>query len=194
MIERWQKGEVVSSLKCFRVVNLTGARQCGKTTLAGMVPLSCAKRFTLDDDETRKAAKSDPYGFVARADGETVVIDEIQVCVATTESIPRVNLKLFLGLDAHVVHIAAVRTIVVEKIITAILKNDLCVVARHSLRPDPQHVSFMPSDGHLGLLCIHVSIKSLVILITIDNSRHGRFSLKWAPVSTPFMPGKTISF
>ena len=78
MIERWQKDEVLSSLKCFRVVNLTGARQCGKTTLAGMVPLASAKRFTLDDDETRKAAKSDPYGFVDRAAGETVVIDEIQ--------------------------------------------------------------------------------------------------------------------
>ena len=78
MIERWQKDEVVSSLKCFRVVNLTGARQCGKTTLAGMVPLASARRFTLDDEETRKAAKSDPYGFVARADGETIVIDEIQ--------------------------------------------------------------------------------------------------------------------
>ena len=78
MIERWQKDEVVASLKCFRVVNITGARQCGKTTLAEMIPFSSAKRFTLDDDETRKAAKSDPYGFVARADGETIVIDEIQ--------------------------------------------------------------------------------------------------------------------
>ena len=78
MIERWQKDEVASSLKCFRVVNLTGARQCGKTTLAGMVPLASAKRFTLDDEETRKAAKSDPHGFIDRADGETVVIDEIQ--------------------------------------------------------------------------------------------------------------------
>ena len=78
MIERWQKDEVVSSLKCFRVANLTGARQCGKTTLAGMLPLASVRRFTLDDEETRKAAKSDPYGFVARADGETIVIDEIQ--------------------------------------------------------------------------------------------------------------------
>lgn len=78
MIERWQKDEIVSSLKCFRVVNLTGARQCGKTTLTEMVPLSSVRRFTLDDDETRKAAKNDPYGFVDRAEGETIVIDEIQ--------------------------------------------------------------------------------------------------------------------
>ncbi len=46
MIERWQKDEVVASLKCFRVVNITGARQCGKTTLAEMIPFSSAKRFT----------------------------------------------------------------------------------------------------------------------------------------------------
>ena len=78
MIARWQEKEIVSALKYRRVVNLTGARQCGKTTLAGIVPLASASRFTLDDDETRKAAASDPYGFVERKDGETFVIDEIQ--------------------------------------------------------------------------------------------------------------------
>ncbi len=78
MIARWQEKEIVSALKSRRVVNLTGARQCGKTTLAGIVPLASARRFTLDDDETRKAAASDPYGFVERKDGETFVIDEIQ--------------------------------------------------------------------------------------------------------------------
>ena len=36
MISRWQQNEVESALKYFRVVNLTGARQCGKTTLAGI--------------------------------------------------------------------------------------------------------------------------------------------------------------
>lgn len=78
MIARWQEKEIMSALKYRRVVNLTGARQCGKTTLAGIVPLASARRFTLDDDETRKAAASDPYGFVERKDGETFVIDEIQ--------------------------------------------------------------------------------------------------------------------
>ena len=78
MIARWIESEIVSALKCFRVVNLTGPRQCGKTTLAGMLSLSNARHFTLDDDETRKSASSDPYGFVERRDGETMVIDEIQ--------------------------------------------------------------------------------------------------------------------
>ena len=36
MISRWQQNEVESALKYFRVVNLTDARQCGKTTLAGI--------------------------------------------------------------------------------------------------------------------------------------------------------------
>ena len=78
MIVRWQEKEVLSSLKNFRVVNLTGARQCGKTTLSSMLPLPQARRFVLDNDETRKAAMNDPYGFVDRRNGETLVIDEVQ--------------------------------------------------------------------------------------------------------------------
>ena len=78
MIARWQEKEVISSLKNFRVVNLTGARQCGKTTLSNMLSLPQASRFALDNDETRKAAANDPYGFVARRGGGTFIIDEIQ--------------------------------------------------------------------------------------------------------------------
>ena len=78
MIARWQEKEVVSVLRARRVVNLTGVRQCGKTTLADAIDLPKARRFTLDDEETRIAAISDPYGFVERRDGETIVIDEIQ--------------------------------------------------------------------------------------------------------------------
>ena len=71
MISRWQQKGVESLLRYFRVVNLTGARQCGKTTLAGMLSLPKVKRFTLDDDEIRKSAASDPYGFVERHEEET---------------------------------------------------------------------------------------------------------------------------
>lgn len=78
MIRRWQEAEIQAALKCFRVVNLTGARQCGKTTLTRMLPLPRVRRFTLDDDEIRRAAASDPYGFVDRHGDETIVIDEIQ--------------------------------------------------------------------------------------------------------------------
>ena len=78
MIARWQGKELVSSLENFRVVNLTGARQCGKTTLSNMLDLHNARRYSLDNDETRRAATSDSLGFVDRKDNETVVIDEIQ--------------------------------------------------------------------------------------------------------------------
>jgi uncharacterized protein len=78
MITRWQEKQVVERLKYRRVVNLTGARQCGKTTLAGMVALPSSRRFTLDDEKTRNAALDDPMGFVAHTEGETLVLDEIQ--------------------------------------------------------------------------------------------------------------------
>ena len=78
MITRWQEKQVVERLKYRRVVNLTGARQCGKTTLVGMVALPSSRRFTLDDEKTRNAALDDPMGFVAHAEGETLVLDEIQ--------------------------------------------------------------------------------------------------------------------
>ena len=51
MIARWQERELEAILKWFRVVNLTGARQSGKTTLTEMLSLPRVKRFTLDDDE-----------------------------------------------------------------------------------------------------------------------------------------------
>lgn len=78
MIARWQEKAVVAALKSRRVVNLTGARQCGKTTLAEAIALPNVRRLTLDDDEARLAAKSDPHGFVERFGNETLVIDEIQ--------------------------------------------------------------------------------------------------------------------
>ncbi len=61
-----------------RGVNLTGARQVGKTTLAGLIPLPSSTRYTLDDSEIMRAAADDPRGFVKHGSGETLVIDEIQ--------------------------------------------------------------------------------------------------------------------
>ena len=78
MIARWQEEAVISALKNRRIVNLTGARQCGKTTLTETISLPNARRFSLDDNEIQKAARNDPHGFVSRSIGETMVIDEIQ--------------------------------------------------------------------------------------------------------------------
>lgn len=69
MIERWQAKEVLPALGSRRVVNLTGVRQCGKTTLAESIQLPVARRFTLDDDKVRLAAQGDPQGFVMRSKG-----------------------------------------------------------------------------------------------------------------------------
>ena len=87
VIERWQSDKIRSMMKVRRGVNLTGARQTGKSTLAGMVDLPHAKRYTFDDMLVRGAAKGDPNGFVSHSDGETIVIDEIQKVPEILESI-----------------------------------------------------------------------------------------------------------
>lgn len=61
-----------------RGVNLTGARQTGKTTLASATDFRSARHYTLDEKPIREVAGSDPFGFVKHAAGETIVIDEIQ--------------------------------------------------------------------------------------------------------------------
>lgn len=78
MIKRWILNELNHKLAYRRGVHLTGARQVGKSTLAGMVELDSARRYTFDVKKTREAATSDPYGFVKHGAGETLVIDEVQ--------------------------------------------------------------------------------------------------------------------
>lgn len=74
---RWQRCTIERALKTRRVVLLVGARQCGKTTLAGeMVSENIAYR-TLDDLSARRVAETDPGGFVKHA-GTTLIIDEVQ--------------------------------------------------------------------------------------------------------------------
>ena len=78
MFNRWQTEKVQHLLSCRRGVNLTGARQVGKSTLTEMLALPNAKRWSLDDDDICKAASDDANGFVKHGQGETVIIDEIQ--------------------------------------------------------------------------------------------------------------------
>lgn len=61
-----------------RGVHLTGARQCGKSTLAEFVAAGQMRHLTLDEAIYLKAAKDDPTTFVDRRDGRTLVIDEVQ--------------------------------------------------------------------------------------------------------------------
>lgn len=70
---------VVDALSEARAVCLLGARQCGKSTLARAIATDehPAEYLTLDNDATRRAALTDPTGFVARITGPAV-IDEVQ--------------------------------------------------------------------------------------------------------------------
>lgn len=78
MIKRWAESRLDELLKVRRGVNLTGARQVGKSTLACLVQPQHVRRYTLDDKDVRRSAADDPSGFVRHAPGETLVIDEIQ--------------------------------------------------------------------------------------------------------------------
>ena len=78
MIKRWQECDLRRNLSVRRGVHLTGARQCGKSTLAEFVADGKMRHLSLDESLFLKAAKDDPATFVERRDGRTLVIDEIQ--------------------------------------------------------------------------------------------------------------------
>ena len=78
MTKRWQDSKIRAMLGVRRGVNLTGTRQTGKSTLAGIVDLPKSRRYTFDDKLVRGIARTDPNGFVAHDKDETIVIDEIQ--------------------------------------------------------------------------------------------------------------------
>ena len=77
MYKRWQEKVLKLALNNRRVVILSGARQCGKTTTSKIMVDKNATYRTLDDSTLFQAAKNDPQGFVKLSKG-TMVIDEIQ--------------------------------------------------------------------------------------------------------------------
>jgi uncharacterized protein len=77
LLARHAEASVTEALADTRVVLVTGARQSGKSTLAGLVAKGRdAKWRNLDTAATRQAAMTDPAGFVDY--GGLMVIDEIQ--------------------------------------------------------------------------------------------------------------------
>ena len=78
MLKRWLMKDLEAAMKVRRGVNLTGARQVGKSTLAEMLELPNAKRYTFDDKFIRAAAANDPTGFVKHDPGQAMIIDEVQ--------------------------------------------------------------------------------------------------------------------
>lgn len=74
---RWQKENIVDAMSSRRVLLLSGARQCGKTTLAKELANDETEYRTLDDVTLKKAAENDPHGFV-KHNKKTLIIDEVQ--------------------------------------------------------------------------------------------------------------------
>jgi predicted AAA+ superfamily ATPase len=77
LLSRHAESAVAEALADTRVVLVTGARQCGKSTLVRLLAKQqTAEWRNLDTSVTRQAAAADPTGFVDFT--ELMVIDEIQ--------------------------------------------------------------------------------------------------------------------
>jgi uncharacterized protein len=77
LLARHSQTTVTEALADTRVVLVNGARQCGKSTLLGLVAKGGEAEWrNLDRAATRQAAIADPTGFVDLS--ELMVIDEIQ--------------------------------------------------------------------------------------------------------------------
>ena len=74
VIERTIKTKLLSLLKSFPVVTLTGCRQCGKSTLLKHL-LPDYTYISLEDLDLREMAKNDPRHFISIY-SKNVVIDE----------------------------------------------------------------------------------------------------------------------
>src|SRR5687767_14811993 len=77
LYHRWQEKAVKSALKTRCVLLLSGARQCGKTTLAKEIATEGTIYRTLDNLALRELAINDPDGFVKHT-SKMLIIDEVQ--------------------------------------------------------------------------------------------------------------------
>jgi hypothetical protein len=77
-IERWAKKRIADALGTWRVVYVSGARQCGKTTLARQFEREGGGEYrSLDELSLLQVARVDPAGFVERRKG-CLILDEVQ--------------------------------------------------------------------------------------------------------------------
>jgi predicted AAA+ superfamily ATPase len=75
--KRLMSEPLIQALGKRRVVVVSGARQCGKTTLSKRINIKNSIFRSLDDATLLKAAIEDPKGFVTHS-SDTMIIDEIQ--------------------------------------------------------------------------------------------------------------------
>lgn len=76
-IKRTLEQTIIEASAAFKVVLLTGPRQVGKTTLLQKLKEQERSYVSLDEPDTRFAAKRDPAGFISRLK-IPVLIDEVQ--------------------------------------------------------------------------------------------------------------------
>ena len=76
--KRWQEDSLINALKYRRVVILSGARQCGKTTLSRAFISDQTMYRTLDDEKLLLAAQNDARSFLDH-DKDLMIIDEVQL-------------------------------------------------------------------------------------------------------------------
>lgn len=87
--KRWFVDILKKSLNMRRVTVISGARQCGKTTLAKQIVSEKILYRTLDDVTLLKAAQNDPQSFVETL-ADTLIIDEIQKAPSLLPSIKQI--------------------------------------------------------------------------------------------------------
>lgn len=75
--KRWIAETLKEALNYSRVIILSGARQCGKTTLAQEISRPDSIYRTLDSQQILASCLADPEGFVSHGD-ELMIIDEVQ--------------------------------------------------------------------------------------------------------------------
>jgi predicted AAA+ superfamily ATPase len=78
MIGRHVESAVRDALGTFRVVQIVGARQVGKTTLARQVGGDERRFVSLDEPAERDRAQRDPSGFLDSFGDSPLLIDEVQ--------------------------------------------------------------------------------------------------------------------
>jgi predicted AAA+ superfamily ATPase len=79
VLPRFASASVTAALQDTPVVVIQGARQVGKSTLAGLLAATRPSvSVTMDDEQSRLAAQHDPVSFLQQGGDRLLVIDEAQ--------------------------------------------------------------------------------------------------------------------
>ena len=90
--KRWIAETLKEALNYSRVIILSGARQCGKTTLAQEISRPDSIYRTLDSQQILASCLADPEGFVSHGD-ELMIIDEVQRTPLLLQAVKKMLMK-----------------------------------------------------------------------------------------------------